>query len=79
MSSVSLTGSALASLHSISNINFFPQRLKPQVWPYWSLDCTACEAAAALIIGLFQSGTPLEEVEDAVILLCITLGTEWSQ
>ena len=71
-----LTDSALASLHSVRNLNLFPQRLKPLAWPYWSLDCTACEAAAALIIGLFQSGAPLEQIEEAVILLCTTLGIE---
>ena len=76
LTSQSLSDSALASLHSVRNLNLFPQRLKPQVWPHWSLDCTACEAAAALIIGLFQSGAPLEQIEEAVILLCTTLGIE---
>ena len=76
LTSLSLSDSARASLHSISNLNIVPQRDKQPVWPYWSLDCTACEAAAALIIGLFQSGTPLEEIEAAVILLCTTLGIE---
>ena len=46
------------------------------MWPYWSLDCTACEAAAALIIALFDIGTPLDEIERDVITLCITLNIE---
>ena len=71
-----LSASALASLHSVRNLNMFPQRPKPLAWPHWSLDCTACEAAAALIIGLFQSGAPLEQIEEAVILLCTSLGIE---
>jgi len=65
-----------ASLYSISNMNMFEQRNKQPVWPYFSLDCTACEAAAILFIGLFQSGTPLWEVEVAVISLCIVLEIE---
>ena len=77
LSSLVLSDEARASLYSISNINMFAgQRDKPLVWPYWSLDCTACEAAAALIISLFDIGTPLEEIEAAVILLCIELNIE---
>ena len=67
---------ARASLYSISNINMFEQRPKQLVWPYFSLDCTACEAAAILFIGLFQAGTPLWEVEVAVTSLCIVLEIE---
>jgi len=76
LSSLILSEEAKASLHSISNINIFEQREKPQVWPYWSLSCSACEAAAALIIGLFDIGTPLPEIEEAVINLCISLDIE---
>ena len=76
LASLDLSAMARASVHSISNINIFEQRDKEPVWPYWSLDCTACEAAAALIIGLFDIGTPLAEIEDAVINLCITLEIE---
>ena len=46
------------------------------MWPYWSLDCTACEAAAALVIQLFAAGLPLEEIEAAVIRLCVALQIE---
>ena len=76
LASLDLSARARASVYSISNINIFEQRDKEPVWPYWSLDCTACEAAAALIIGLFDIGTPLAEIEDAVINLCITLEIE---
>ena len=77
VSSLQLSEAARASLHSISNINMFgEQRHKPMVWPGWSLDCTACEAAAALIIGLFDIGAPLEDIEAAVIQLCIALNIE---
>ena len=77
VTSLEMSEAARASLHSISNINMFgEQRLKTTVWPGWSLDCTACEAMAVLIIGLFESGTPLEEIETAVIRLCITLDIE---
>ena len=77
VTSLEISEAARASLHSISNINMFgEQRLKTMVWPGWSLDCTACEAIAVLIIGLFESGTPLEEIETAVINLCITLNIE---
>ena len=77
VSSLQMSEVAEASLHSISNINMFgEQRIKTMVWPGWSLDCTACEAMAVLIIGLFESGTPLDEIETAVISLCITLNIE---
>ena len=76
LTSLTLSSEARASLHSISNINIFPQRDKTPVWPFWSLDCTACEAAAALIISLFDVGTPLEEIEAAVVILCIQLDIE---
>ena len=71
-----MSAESRASLYSISNINMFEQRKRELVWPYFNLDCAACEAAATLFIGLFQAGTPLWEVEVAVISLCIVLEIE---
>ena len=72
-----LSEEAFASLSSLSNLDMFSQRRPRElVWPYWSLDCTACEAAGQLLIGLFRAGTPLWEVEVAVISLCIVLDLE---
>merc|ERR1719285_46947 len=67
---------AFASLSSLRNINMFPQRSKPVAWPGWSLDCSACEAAAYILLELFKAGTPLWEVEVAISSLCILLEIE---
>ena len=72
-----MSEAAFASLRSISNVNMFSERrAKQPVWPYWSLDCAACEAAAALLVTMFEAGTPLWEVEVAITSLCILLEIE---
>jgi len=71
-----LSEEALASLQSITNLNMFPGRPKTMVWPHYTVDCAACEAAVSLVLYMFQSGTPLWEVEVALSSLCIVLHIE---